>query len=172
MSIELCSAPFRAPTVLFSLSVSIMSRAPSALFLCLLALASYGAAGITPLASKHFPRPTDLPYQVDTDHQDRGSQSGYNQCNSTTEGPSSLCQTSYVNDLSGTCHIQTASVYSSHHSSDQTSACGVRQIPTQLSVMLRERSLRGARRLGMELGSCLRARFRVFSCSSRPIMLC
>ena len=35
----------------------------------------------------------------------RGEQLGYNRCNSTTEGPSSLCQTAYINSLDGTCSI-------------------------------------------------------------------
>ncbi|VDB84003.1 unnamed protein product [Peniophora sp. CBMAI 1063] len=84
-----------------------MSRSVSAVSLSVLALASYGAAlstfPKTPLASMHFPRPSDLPYQVDQGNLERGDQSGYNQCNSTTEGPESLCQTSYVNDISDFC---------------------------------------------------------------------
>ena len=42
------------------------------------------------------------PYQVMTDTDDpRGFQTGYNQCNSTTEGQNSLCQTMYFNGLDG-----------------------------------------------------------------------
>lgn len=42
------------------------------------------------------------PYQADTDpNLIRGSQQGYNLCNSTTEGQSSLCQTSFLNALDG-----------------------------------------------------------------------
>ncbi|KAJ7151120.1 hypothetical protein C8R46DRAFT_1043300 [Mycena filopes] len=58
----------------------------------------------TPLASKHFAYPTGIPYQVDTDpNLIRGGQSGYNQCNSTTEGASSECQTSFLNALDDFC---------------------------------------------------------------------
>jgi len=58
---------------------------------------------LEPLASKHFAY-SDLPYQV-TGNQGgiRGPQKGYNQCNSTTEGSSSLCQTAFANDLSDFC---------------------------------------------------------------------
>jgi hypothetical protein len=42
------------------------------------------------------------PTKVDTDTGlVRGAQFGYNQCNSTTEGPTSLCQTSFVNSIDG-----------------------------------------------------------------------
>ncbi|KZV88882.1 hypothetical protein EXIGLDRAFT_162763 [Exidia glandulosa HHB12029] len=51
-----------------------------------------------------------LPYQVDTsqpriadDPNWRGPQAGYNQCNSTTEGPNSLCQTLIVNSIDDFC---------------------------------------------------------------------
>jgi hypothetical protein len=51
-----------------------------------------------PLASKHFEYPNEIPYKVDTDtNLIRGFQTGYNICNSTTEGPESLCQTSFLN---------------------------------------------------------------------------
>ncbi|KAJ7787173.1 manno protein [Mycena olivaceomarginata] len=58
----------------------------------------------TPLASKHFAYPTGIPYQVDTEpYLIRGGQTGYNQCNSTTEGPGSLCQTSMLSALDDFC---------------------------------------------------------------------
>ncbi|KAJ7128048.1 hypothetical protein C8R46DRAFT_1017494 [Mycena filopes] len=58
----------------------------------------------TPLASKHFAYPTGIPYQVDTDpNLIRGGQSGYNQCNATTEGAGSECQTSFLNALDDFC---------------------------------------------------------------------
>ncbi|KAJ7484748.1 hypothetical protein FB451DRAFT_1555186 [Mycena latifolia] len=58
----------------------------------------------TPLASKHFAYPTGIPYQADTDPTlIRGGQSGYNLCNSTTEGEKSLCQTSFLNALDDFC---------------------------------------------------------------------
>lgn len=42
------------------------------------------------------------PYQVDTDtNLIRGFQSGYNLCNTTTEGQDSKCQTSFFNSLDG-----------------------------------------------------------------------
>jgi hypothetical protein len=57
-----------------------------------------GTYPATPLASKHFASPSDLPYKVDTDQGlVRGTQVGYNICNSTTENQKSLCQTSYFN---------------------------------------------------------------------------
>lgn len=47
---------------------------------------------LVPLASKSFAF-SDLPYQVTGDQGGvRGPQFGYNLCNSTTEGQSSLCQ--------------------------------------------------------------------------------
>ncbi|RDX43562.1 hypothetical protein OH76DRAFT_1328989, partial [Lentinus brumalis] len=55
-----------------------------------------------PLASKHFDW-NDLPYQADTDNLVRGTQQGYNRCNSTTEGPDSMCQTATVNHLDDWC---------------------------------------------------------------------
>jgi hypothetical protein len=58
----------------------------------------------TPLASKHFSYPSGIPYQVDTDtNLIRGTQSGYNLCNSTTEGQESKCQTSFLNSLDDFC---------------------------------------------------------------------
>ncbi|KAJ7336355.1 manno protein [Mycena albidolilacea] len=58
----------------------------------------------TPLASKHFAYPTGIPYQVDTEpYLIRGGQTGYNQCNSTTEGSGSLCQTSFLSALDDFC---------------------------------------------------------------------
>jgi hypothetical protein len=58
----------------------------------------------TPLVSKHFSYPSGVPYQVDTDaNLIRGGQSGYNLCNSTTEGPESKCQTSFLNSLDDFC---------------------------------------------------------------------
>ncbi|KAF7350468.1 hypothetical protein MVEN_01352300 [Mycena venus] len=63
-----------------------------------------GTYPATPLASKHFAYPTGIPFQADTDpNLIRGSQSGYNLCNSTTEGKSSLCQTSFLNALDDFC---------------------------------------------------------------------
>ncbi|KAF8629475.1 hypothetical protein AX15_003422 [Amanita polypyramis BW_CC] len=68
------------------------------------------APGITgtfpavPLASKHFSYPGGVPYQVDTDPGlIRGSQYGYNLCNSTTENQQSLCQTMFFNSIDDFC---------------------------------------------------------------------
>jgi len=63
-----------------------------------------GTYPAVPLASKTYTTPADLPYKVDTDEGlVRGTQRGYNICNSTTENQNSLCQTSYFNDLSDFC---------------------------------------------------------------------
>jgi len=56
----------------------------------------------TPLASKKFEY-TALPYQADTDDGERGHQTGYNICNSTTEGKDSLCQTAIINSIEDFC---------------------------------------------------------------------
>ncbi|KAF7289885.1 hypothetical protein MIND_01362900 [Mycena indigotica] len=57
----------------------------------------------TPLANKRIPF-TQIPYQVDTDKDlIRGAQFGVNQCNSTTEGPESKCQTSFINSIDDFC---------------------------------------------------------------------
>ncbi|KZT39118.1 hypothetical protein SISSUDRAFT_1046028 [Sistotremastrum suecicum HHB10207 ss-3] len=57
---------------------------------------------ITPLVDQKFTY-TDLPQQVDPVATGRGPQSGYNICNSGTEGPDSLCQTAFVNNLADWC---------------------------------------------------------------------
>ncbi|KXN83446.1 hypothetical protein AN958_01425 [Leucoagaricus sp. SymC.cos] len=79
--------------------------------LALAALAVSANAQVTgtfppvPLASKTgFSYPSNIPDKVDTDQGlVRGTQLGYNRCNSTTEGPSSLCQTSFLNSLDDFC---------------------------------------------------------------------
>ncbi|CAE6482761.1 unnamed protein product [Rhizoctonia solani] len=61
------------------------------------------SSSFTPLASKRFEY-TALPYKADTDTGgDRGAQFGYNLCNSTTEGPTSRCQTAMVNSIDDFC---------------------------------------------------------------------
>lgn len=55
-----------------------------------------------PLFLKHFTW-GNLPFQADTGNGDRGTQTGYNVCNSTTEGPNSLCQTATINSLADFC---------------------------------------------------------------------
>lgn len=59
----------------------------------------------TPLLAMQFPHPTDAPYKVFPDHYVRGTQSGFNICNSTTENQQSMCQTAYVNDITGKCRV-------------------------------------------------------------------
>lgn len=64
--------------------------------LSLLKIVSLVNAQGEPLASKHFAYPSGIPYQASgADAGPRGPQSGYNICNSTTEGPNSQCQVSY-----------------------------------------------------------------------------
>ncbi|TCD67334.1 hypothetical protein EIP91_000255 [Steccherinum ochraceum] len=86
--------------------------APSALYAAVVvATASYAAAQqtlqfpATPLNALSFPKPTDAPYQVYPASVPyvRGPQTGYNICNSTTEGPTSDCQTMYFNGLDDFC---------------------------------------------------------------------
>ncbi|KAF9255143.1 hypothetical protein L218DRAFT_967551 [Marasmius fiardii PR-910] len=58
----------------------------------------------TPLADKRFSYPTGVPYKADSDvGLIRGEQSGYNQCNSTTENQNSLCQTGFINGIDDFC---------------------------------------------------------------------
>ncbi|KAF5359822.1 hypothetical protein D9756_003652 [Leucocoprinus leucothites] len=58
----------------------------------------------TPLASKTYAYPTGIPYKVDTDTGLlRGTQFGFNQCNSTTENQDSDCQVSFLNSVDDFC---------------------------------------------------------------------
>lgn len=67
-------------------------------------LAQQSTFPATPLASKRFAYPTGIPYQADTDtNLIRGTQSGYNLCNSTTENQQSMCQTSFLNSADDFC---------------------------------------------------------------------
>ncbi|EJD40734.1 hypothetical protein AURDEDRAFT_115774 [Auricularia subglabra TFB-10046 SS5] len=54
------------------------------------------------LVGKRFPY-NELPFKVDTLNTERGIQVGYNQCNSTTQGQNSLCQTIVVNSIEDFC---------------------------------------------------------------------
>jgi len=58
-----------------------------------------------PLASKGpYAYPSGIPYKVDTDvGLIRGTQLGYNICNSTTQNQESLCQTSWLNAVDDFC---------------------------------------------------------------------
>jgi hypothetical protein len=55
-----------------------------------------------PLIDKIIPY-TAIPYQVDQHTADRGPQSGYNICNSTTENQDSMCQTGFMNHIDDFC---------------------------------------------------------------------
>ncbi|KAF5374206.1 hypothetical protein D9758_004641 [Tetrapyrgos nigripes] len=55
-----------------------------------------------PLVDKIVPY-TAIPCRVDNHTGGRGPQTGYNLCNSTTEGQDSLCQTAFVNHLDDFC---------------------------------------------------------------------
>ncbi|KAI0298060.1 hypothetical protein B0F90DRAFT_1952632 [Multifurca ochricompacta] len=57
----------------------------------------------TPIASLHFAYPSQVPYKVVPDQYARGTQFGYNICNSTTENQQSLCQTAFVNGIDDFC---------------------------------------------------------------------
>lgn len=58
--------------------------------------------GDVPLASKHFEYPY-LPQKADSGDGPRGTQQGYNRCNSTTLGPTSFCQTAIMNSIDDFC---------------------------------------------------------------------
>jgi hypothetical protein len=60
------------------------------------------SSAVIPLASKHFDY-NNLPYQADPDNGVRGTQFGYNRCNSTTENQQSLCQTTILNSIDDFC---------------------------------------------------------------------
>jgi hypothetical protein len=59
-------------------------------------------SGPLPLTQYTFTYP-NVPEQVNPFPVGRGPQSGYNICNSTTEGPSSLCQTMFFNTIQDFC---------------------------------------------------------------------
>jgi len=82
--------------------VACMSRLTTLSLLTSLSLFSLVSA-LVPLANKHFKYPDEIPYKVDTDVTGRGAQTGYNQCNATTEGQNSLCQTAFLNSLDDFC---------------------------------------------------------------------
>ncbi|KIP05430.1 hypothetical protein PHLGIDRAFT_36459 [Phlebiopsis gigantea 11061_1 CR5-6] len=81
-----------------------MSRVALSALLAFAALVvAQDPTGTEPLADKHFSYPTGIPYQVDPNQGVRGAQTGYNICNSTTEGPNSLCQTAFINHVDDWC---------------------------------------------------------------------
>ncbi|CAE6459991.1 hypothetical protein ACGC1H_007307 [Rhizoctonia solani] len=79
-------------------------RSKVALFVgaSLVATTAFAQNAFTPLAEKRFEY-TALPYKADTDNGERGTQFGYNICNSTTEGQTSLCQTGMINSIDDFC---------------------------------------------------------------------
>jgi hypothetical protein len=120
----------------------------------------------TPLVSLSFPKPTDAPQKVwpDVPAFERGPQTGYNICNSTTEGGNSLCQTAYVNDLSGApCASYQAS--GSLTARAQTSAYGGRRHRTRISLIRRVTRSLGARRRATGRGSSHKELCSACSCS-------
>jgi hypothetical protein len=60
--------------------------------------AAYPTNSPLPLTQYQYPY-SAIPEQVNPFPVGRGPQSGYNRCNSTTEGPTSQCQTLVVNSL-------------------------------------------------------------------------
>ncbi|GAA5893786.1 hypothetical protein JCM5296_001133 [Sporobolomyces johnsonii] len=59
-------------------------------------------SSFVPLAAKRFDY-NNLPYQADNGTGIRGTQVGYNRCNSTTEGAESMCQTAIINSIDDFC---------------------------------------------------------------------
>lgn len=65
---------------------------------------TYETTSPLPLTQYQYPY-SALPYQVNPYPIGRGPQAGYNQCNATTEGPTSECQTMEVNSAVRTTHV-------------------------------------------------------------------
>ncbi|CEQ42454.1 SPOSA6832_04270 [Sporobolomyces salmonicolor] len=63
-----------------------------------LAGSALAQSSFVPLAAKRFDY-NNLPYQADNGTGIRGTQVGYNRCNSTTEGAESMCQTAIINSI-------------------------------------------------------------------------
>jgi len=63
----------------------------------------------TPLASLTFAYPSGIPYKAVPDTYVRGTQTGYNICNSTTENQNSMCQTAFINNIADFCVFAPAS---------------------------------------------------------------
>ncbi|KAF8316440.1 hypothetical protein DL93DRAFT_781354 [Clavulina sp. PMI_390] len=79
-----------------------MSSNVLSIALPLLSLAAATVHAQTPLTDQIFPY-NQIPYQVDTNPTGRGPQFGYNQCNSTTQGQNSDCQTALLNNIADFC---------------------------------------------------------------------
>ncbi|GAA5919575.1 hypothetical protein JCM1841_001022 [Sporobolomyces salmonicolor] len=67
-----------------------------------LAGSALAQSSFVPLAAKRFDY-NNLPYQADNGTGIRGTQVGYNRCNSTTEGAESMCQTAIINSIDDFC---------------------------------------------------------------------
>ncbi|KAJ1304385.1 hypothetical protein OPQ81_005536 [Rhizoctonia solani] len=92
-----------AVTSVFAQSGSVSSAATTAPANTVTQAPPASSTPFTPLASKRFEY-TALPYKADTDTGgERGAQYGYNICNSTTEGPTSRCQTAMINSIDDFC---------------------------------------------------------------------
>jgi len=88
--------------------VAAMARSSLLIFVALASASIVSAQNVlstfppVPLASETFPY-SDLPEQAMSVTVVRGTQSGYNICNSTTQNQQSLCQTAIVNNISDWC---------------------------------------------------------------------
>jgi hypothetical protein len=89
--------------------VAAMARSALSVFVAV-ASVSYVAAQsspatfpATPLASLSFAYPSQVPYKAVPGQYVRGTQTGYNICNSTTENQQSQCQTAFINSISDFC---------------------------------------------------------------------
>ncbi|GAA94882.1 uncharacterized protein L969DRAFT_47163 [Mixia osmundae IAM 14324] len=80
-----------------------LAQTPTTDAAALSAAASAEAASGTILVEKRFTYPGGVPYRVDVSNGPRGLQTGYNLCNSTTEGPTSLCQTAFLSSIEDFC---------------------------------------------------------------------
>lgn len=123
----------------------------------------------TPLISKGFAYPTGIPQKADTDvGLLRGSQFGYNQCNTTTEGPESNCQTAVINSIDGA--SQVTCLICLVHSVIQTFVYGPLQSQARLLLTRRVRWLHGAQGPAMEHVLFLSMPSRVFNSSRLQTM--
>ncbi|KAG6908598.1 hypothetical protein DXG01_004001 [Tephrocybe rancida] len=67
------------------------------------ACAVSSVTALVPLVDKHFSYPDGMPFKADTDTGARGGQVGFNRCDASTAGQSSLCQTSFLNSADDFC---------------------------------------------------------------------
>ncbi|BGP55368.1 hypothetical protein JCM8202_004708 [Rhodotorula sphaerocarpa] len=88
-----------ASSALVAAQSATITSAPSA---AQVSQASSSQASPLPLTAYSFSY-SDVPYQVNPYNVGRGPQSGFNQCNSSTGGPDSQCQTAITNNISDFC---------------------------------------------------------------------